>query len=122
MDLEVAIAGVLQERSALQQPEGLSNPSYISEHMQALSQYVAALDDAVREEEKKLDIHESKLFKKYRSEGKSVNASQVQIRYDMMADRAEITNLNRLVSGSWKFINACQSRLKHLVEEAKNQI
>ena len=122
MNLATSIAGVLQEREALQQSEGLSNPSYISEHMQALSQYVAALDDAVREEEKKLDVHESKLFKQYRLDGKSVNASQIQIKYEMMEDRAELTSNNRLVSGSWKFINACQSRLKHLVEESKNQL
>lgn len=122
MDIETSIAGVRKERGALQQKEGLSNPSYISEHMQALSQYVSSLDDAVREEETRLEIQESRLYKKYRLEGMSVNATEKTIKYEMMEDRAELSSHNRLVGGSWKFINACQSRLKHLVEEAKSTI
>jgi len=122
MDIATAISGVLQERSALQQSEGISNPSYISEHMQKLSQYNSALDERLGEEEKKIDIKEADLFKKYRAKGMSVNAAQTQIKYDIAADKAEITRLARLVSSSWRFIGASQSRIRHLVEEAKNTI
>jgi chromosome segregation ATPase len=122
MDIEAAKARVLKERTALEDSQGLSNPSYISEHMQALSQYVAILDDLARDKEEGLEKTEATLFKQYRSQKMSVNGAQTQIKYEMMSDRAEMASLNRLVSSSWKFINACQSRLKYLVEEAKSTI
>lgn len=122
MNIATAKASVLKERTALEDSQGLSNPSYISEHMQALSQYVAILDDLVRELEEGLNKREAALFSQYRAEKMSVNGTQTQIKYEMMEDRAEMASLNRLVSSSWKFINACQSRLKYLVEEAKSTI
>lgn len=122
MDLATAIAGVLQERSALQQEEGVSNPGYISEHMQRLVQFNSVLEEKLGEEEKKLELEEARLFKEYRKKGMSVNAAQTQIKYDIAADKAEITRLTRLCSSSYRFISTSQSRVKHLVEEAKSTI
>lgn len=121
MDIETAIAGVLQERSALQQSEGLS-PSYISEHMYALTQYNGSLEEILAEEEKKLELQEAKFFKGYRAENMSVNAAQVQTKYDVAPERAEIIRLTRLCNSSWRFISSAQSRIKHLLAEAQNQI
>lgn len=121
--METAIAGVLQERSALQKEEGISNPSYISEHMQRLVQFNSILEERIGEEEKKLEIEEARLFTDYRTNmGMSVNAAQIQIKYDIAEDKAEITRLARLCNSSYKLISASQSRVKHLVEEAHNQI
>lgn len=122
MDIATAIAGVLQERSALQQMEGTPNPSYLSEHMQLLSQYNSILEERVGEEKKKLEIREAELFKGYRKEGMSVNASEVQLKYDVAVDRAEINRLQSLVNSSWRFVSSTQSRVKHLIQEAQNQI
>lgn len=122
MDIDTAIAGVLQERSALQNMEGVPNPSYLSEHMQLLSQYNSILEERVGEEEKKLEIYEAELFKGYREKGMSVNASQVQVKYDVAVDHAEVVRLKSLVNGSWRFISSTQSRVKHLITEAQNQI
>ena len=122
MKLDAALAGVLQERAALQKMEGTPNPSYLSEHMQILSQYNSILEERVGEEKKKLEIREAELFKKYRKEGKSVNASEVQVKYDVAEDKAEVIRLMALVSSSWRFISATQSRIKHLIEESHNQI
>ena len=122
MSIETAIKGVLQERSALQKEEGVSNPSYISEHMQRLVQFNSVLEERLGEEEKKLEIEEARLFKEYRAKSMSVNASQTQIKYDIAVDKAEVTRLTRLCNSSYKFISASQSRVKHLVEEAHNQI
>lgn len=122
MNLDTAIAGVLQERSALQQMDGTPNPSYLSEHMQRLTQYNSILEECVGEEKKKLEIAEAELFKKYRKEGMSVNASEIQLKYDLAADRAEINRLQSLVSSSWRFVSSTQSRVKHLIEESHNQI
>ncbi len=98
------------------------SPSYISEHMYALTQYNGALEQALAEEEKKLELHEAELFKEYRTKGMSVNASQVQVKYDVAADRSEIIRLTRLCSSSWRFVSSAQSRIKHLIMEAQNQI
>ena len=122
MKLDAALAGVLQERAALQKMEGTLSPSYLSEHMQVLSQYNSILEERVGEEKKKLEIREAELFKKYRKEGKSVNASEVQMKYDVAEDKAEVTRLMALVSSSWRFISVTQSRIKHLIEESHNQI
>lgn len=122
MELATAIAGVLQERSSLQQEEGVSNPSYISEHMQRLVQYNAVLEERIGEEEKKIELEEAKLFKDYRKKGMSVNAAQTQIKYDVAADKAEVTRLTRLCSSSYRLISTSQSRIKHLLEEAKSTI
>ena len=122
MKIDAAIAGVLQERGALQNMEGTPNPSYLSEHMHLLSQYNSILEERVAEKKKELEIREAELFKKYRKEGKSVNASEVQTKYDVVEDRAEVNRLTALVSSSWRFISATQSRIKHLIEESHNQI
>lgn len=121
MKLDTAIAGVLQERSALQQKEGTSNPSYISEHMQMLAQFNSALEERVGDSQKELKIKEAELFKEYVKD-MSVNAAQTRVKYELAADEAEIARLQRLCSTSWRFISVSQSRIKHLIEEANNQI
>jgi len=122
MKLDTAVAGVLQERGALQQPQGISSPSYISEHMQLLTQYNSALEENLAEIESNLEVKESDTFKAHRKSGLSVNAAQVQTKYDIATDRAEVVRLKRLCSSSWSFISSSQSRVKHLIEEAHNQI
>lgn len=92
MDIETSIAGVLQERGALQQPEALSAPSYISEHMQRLSQYTSALEERLGDAQKEFEIREGELFKQY-THKMSVNAAQIKIKYEIAADKAEITRL-----------------------------
>ena len=121
MDIETAIAGVQKERNALQTSEGLS-PSYISEHMYLLTQYNGSLEEALAEEEKKLELHEASLFKEHRESGMSVNAAQVQTKHDVATERAEVIRLTRLCNSSWRFISSAQSRIKHLLAEAQNQI
>lgn len=122
MDIATAISGVLTERSALQQIEGLSLPTYISEHMQALAQYNSALEERLGDEQKRVEIEEARLFKEYKSRGMSVNAAEKEIKYELAADKAEITRLQRLCSSSWRFISVAQSRHKHLMAEASNQV
>jgi hypothetical protein len=122
MDIETAIAGVLQERSALQQPEGLSSPTYISEHMQALAQFNSALEECVGNERKRVEVLEADLFKKYTGAGDTVNKAQTKIKYELAADIAELSRLASLCTSSWRFISVSQSRINHLLAEAKNQI
>lgn len=122
MNLDTAIAGVLQERSALQQKEGISSPSYISEHMQLLTQYNSALEENLADMESNLKKREAKVFKEHRAKGLSVNASEVQTKYDIADDNAEVIRITRLCSSGWRLISSSQSRVKHLIEESHNQI
>lgn len=117
----MAVEGVIKERKALQQKEAVSNPSYISEHMQRLSQFNSALEENLGDLQKTVEVKEAELFKEY-NKSMSVNAAQTKIKYELAADKAEVTRLQRLCSTSWKFISVSQSRIKHLVAEAQNQI
>ncbi len=122
MKLDTALAGVLQERSALQQPEGISSPSYISEHMQLLTQYNSALEENLADLEEKLEKNQSATFKAHRAKGLSVNAAEVQTKYDIAPEKAEVIKITRLCSSGWRLISSSQSRVKHLIEESHNQI
>lgn len=122
MDIAESIAGVLAERSALQQSEAVFSPTYISEHMQRLSQYTSALEENLAENEKLLELREATLFKEYREKGMSTNAAQTELKYEVAVDKAEIIRLVRLCSTSWRLIATSQSRIKHLLAEAANQI
>lgn len=122
MNIETAIAGVLTERSALQQQEFISQPTYISEHMYLLTQYNSSLEESLAGEEKKLKLKEAELFKQYTASGDSVNKAQTKIKYELAADEAEIISLTRLCSSSRHFVSVAQSRIKHLIQEANNQI
>lgn len=121
MNKATATSGMLQERHALQEPEGVSSPTYISEHMQLLAQYTSALEEVLAEEEKNLGSREEELYTQHK-DTMSFNAAKNRIKYETASDRSEIARMKRLCSSSWDLIGASQSRVKHLVTEAQNQI
>lgn len=122
MLLATALTGMLDARNALQKPEGISLPSYISEQIQKLAQYTGAVEEILAKEEAELVKNEATQFKKYMNSGKSANMATNLLKYDFTIDRAEIVKLTRLVNSSWKIIGVSQSRIKHLIAEATNQI
>lgn len=113
---------MLDARNSLQQKEAVSTPTYISEHMQRLAQYTSAVEENLAELEKELKIKESQIYNKHRADGDSSNASNVAVDHETSEDKAEILKLTRLTSSSWKLISVSQSRIKHLLAEAANQI
>ena len=122
MNIDTAISGMMQAREALQEAESLSSPTYISDNMYRLAQYVSAVEEGLGTLEEDLEVKESVFFKEMTDAGNSVNATQVSMKYEFAKDRAYINKITRLVSSSWKLISASQSRIKNLVEESKNQI
>lgn len=122
MQLGIALRGMMDARNALQQKEGVSTPTYISEHMQRLAQYTSAVEENLAELEKQLKIRETKLYNEYRVKGESSNASNVAVDHDTSSEKAEILKLIRLTSSSWKLISVSQSRIKHLLAESQNQV
>lgn len=122
MLLATSLKGMLEARSALQNQQGVSVPTYISEHTQRLAQYTGAVEEVLAEDEADLIKKEAKQFKAYMDAGKSANMSGELLKHDFTEERAEIVKLTRLCNSSWKIISVSQSRVKHLIAEATNQI
>lgn len=122
MLLATALKGMLESRDALQKPEGISLPVYISEHTQRLAQYTGAVEEVLAENEADLVRKTSGKFKEYMDAGKSANMAGELLKYDFVEERAEVVQLTRLCNSSWKIISVSQSRVKHLIAEANNQV
>ena len=122
MDLQTAIDGMLRIRKALDSPEGLSSPTFISEKIQELAQYVGVIEIILADLESDLAINESERYKAYIDDGKKTSTAKDLARNDFVAQRAQITKLARYISSSWRIVSTSQSRIRHLIEEARNQI
>ena len=122
MLLTTAMKGMLEAREELQKEEGVSNPTFISENTQRLAQYTGAVEEVLAENEADLVTKESTKFKAYMDEKKSANMASNLLKYDFTEERAQIAKLTRLCNSSWKIISVAQSRVKHLIAEANNQI
>lgn len=124
MLLTTALQGMMEARTALQKSEAVSLPTFISEQIQILAQYTGAVEETLADDESELVVKESTKFKEYMSgdKPKSANMASNLLKYDFVDERAEIVKLTRLCNSSWKIIGVCQSRIKHLIAEATNQI
>lgn len=119
--LQQALDGMSKHKEALREGSA-SNPSYISEHTYLLAQYIALAEDGLSELESSIIRKEADSFKKYVSSGKSANAAKESLKREFIEERAQIIKVSRLVSGGWKLVSENQSRVKHLIAEANNQI
>lgn len=122
MLLASALQGMKKHKEALLEDRGASNPSAISENTHRLSQYLSAMDDILSDMEHDLDLKEAKLFLAHVDAGKSANAAKELVKREIVKDKATIKKMNRLVSSGWNLVSECQSRVKHLIAEANNQI
>jgi hypothetical protein len=122
MELSTAVAGMLDTRKALDSPEGLFSPTFISSKIQELAQYVGAIEVILAEKEEQLTIQEAAAYKAYMNAGKKTSTAKDLARYDFVTEHAEINKLQRYVNSSWKIVSTSQSRIRHLIEESKNQI
>lgn len=122
MELSTAVTGMLNVRKALDSQEGLSSPTFISEKIQELAQYVGVLEIILADKESDLAIQEAAKYKEYMDSGKKTSTAKDLARFDFTAEHAEITKLSRYISSSWKIVSTSQSRVKHLIEESRNQI
>lgn len=122
MDLSAAVEGMLNTRKTLDSPEGLSSPTFISEKIQILAQYVGIIEVILADKEADLAVKEAARYKEYMDAGKKTSTAKDLARFDFTAEHAEINKLSRYISSSWKIVSTSQSRVKHLIEESKNQI
>ncbi len=122
MLLSTALKGMARHREALLELGSASNPTVISENAHRLSQYIAAAEETLADLEADLELSESKSFNDHVASGKSANAAKELIRREFTKERASIIKATRLVSSGWRLVSECQSRVKHLIAEAQNQI
>lgn len=122
MKLDTALKGMARHREALLDKGSASSPSLISEHTHRLASYIASAEDRLAELEYDLEIEESRSFHQHIADGKSVNAAKESIRRELTKERATIAKVSRLVTSGWKLVSESQSRVKHLIAEANNQI
>lgn len=122
MNISTALKGMSTHREVLLDKGSTSNPSLISEHTHRFAQYIAVAEERLADLEHDLEINESKSFHEHIKDGKSVNAAKESIRREFTQDRAMIIKISRLVSSGWRLVSESQSRVKHLIAEANNQI
>lgn len=119
--LQQALEGIKKHREALREGSA-SNPSYISEQTYLLAQYIAMAEDVLSDLESDLSKREAVSFDNHIAGGKSANAAKESLKREFVDDRAKIVKVTRLVSSGWKLVSENQSRVKHLIAEANNQI
>lgn len=121
MELQSALDAMQIHKDALLD-EGASNPSVISENTHRLAQYIGVVEDRLAELEFDLEINESEKFQEYFAGGMSVNASKEASKRYFTKERALIAKTQRQTTAGWKIVSESQSRVKHLIAEANNQI
>jgi hypothetical protein len=120
MELTVAVKGMMEARNQLRSKQGVTSPSFISEQMQRLTQYTGAVEEHLAELEEQLEVDEMEKFLHYtRTEGKSVNQSEILAKQEVGSLKGEIAKLKRYVNSSWSIIGVAQSRFNHLNMEYK---
>jgi predicted secreted protein len=122
MLLATALKGISKHREALLELGSASSPSQISEHTHRLTLYLDAAGESLADLEAELEIKETASFHEHVKKGKSVNASKESVRREFTQERATIIRTSRLITSGFRLVSECQSRVKHLIAEANNQI
>lgn len=121
MDLDTAVKGMLRSREFLRSAKGLSDAMYISEQMQRLAQYTAAVEEHLASYEEQFETEEASKFKDYMSEGKSANQAEILAKKDSAELKGQIAKLKRYTASSWQIVGVAQSRFNHLQKEVIGQ-
>lgn len=122
MDLQVATKGMMKTRDALRSKRGVSDPNFISENMQRLTQYTGAIEEHLAELEEKLEVDEMARFINYTKNGRSINQAEILAKQEVGSLKGEIAKLKRYVNSSWQIVGVAQSRFNHLQKNNVGQI
>lgn len=117
MNLEEATKGMLKTREVLRTRQGISDPNFISEQMQRLAQYTAAIEEHLADLEQQLEDTMYKIFINSTKGGTSVSQSETLARFQTKELKGQVEKLNRYVKSSWNIIGVAQSRVNHLTKE-----
>jgi len=119
MNLDEAVGHMLRVRGDLRSKRGVTDPLFISENMQRLTQYTGAVEEHLAVLEEELDLQEMHIFTGYMKQGKSASAAETLTRFEVGETKGSVARIKRLVNSSWSIIKTSQSRYNHLSEEYK---
>lgn len=122
MDLDVALKGMFDCENALRSKAGIHNPTFMSEQMMRLSQYLGAVEVHLSELEKEFAINEAILLEERLLERRPpmpVTKAEREVDIKLAETKGQIKYLTRLVKSGWSQIGTIQSRINHLVREAQ---
>ena len=121
MELQEAIKGMLATRAALRSKQGVSDPNFISENMQRLAQYTAAIDVILGDLEEEHESNMTRKFVMYTNgeDAISVGQAETKARFETGITKGEIAKLKRYVNSAWQLVGVAQSRWNHLNSEYK---
>lgn len=122
MEIEVATKGMMDARAAFRSQRGVSDPFFISEQMQRLTQYTGAVEEYLADLEEELEVEEMERFMHYCREGKSINQAEILAKQEVGSHKGEIAKLKRYVNSSWAIIGVAQSRWNHLSKHNTGQV
>jgi hypothetical protein len=122
MELDVALKGMFATENSLRSREGITNPTFMSENMMRLSQYVGAVEEKLAMYEKDFEIQFAVALKE-RLIDKHMKVTQAEREVDIETAelKGQIKYLTRLVGSAWKQVGVIQSRINHLVRESQTQ-
>lgn len=123
MDLDTALKGMFDAENALRSREGVNNPTFMSEQMMRLSQYVGAVEEHLADYEREIEFQEGILLKRYMIDNKvKVTQAERMVDIEIAELKGQIKYLTRLVKSAWSQVGVIQSRINHLVKQASTNI
>jgi len=123
MDLETALKGMFATENSLRSKEGILNPSFMSEGMMRLSQYVAAVEEHLAGYEKDFEIQNAAALKDRLLDKKmKVTQAEREVDIELAELKGQIKYLTRLVKSAWSQVSTIQSRVGHIIKEAQTQV
>lgn len=123
MELEQALKGMETAKTALRSRQGITSPSYMSEHMDRLAAYTSAVEDHLAQFEFNLEHQERAAYIKALMQPKATpSSSEKTAKYEVAELKGQIKRLSRLVGSAWRLVGEKQSRFNHLEKEARGQV
>lgn len=123
MDKETALKGALDAETHLRTKDGTNTPSYMSEHMARLAQYLGALEQQLAELERKYEEDLAAQIKLHLIDNdEKVTRAELLSRIAVAKSKGEIAYYARIVASGWRQVGVVQSRYNHLDKERAGQI
>ena len=114
MNLDDAVRGLLKVREELRSKRGITDPLFLSQNMQRLTQYTGAVEEHLADMEEQLEAEMMGCFESYMKQGKTPSAAETLVKYETKGLKGNIARLKRLVNSSWSIISTAQSRINHI--------
>lgn len=123
MELDQALKGMEDAKTALRSKLGVTSPSYMSEHMDRLAAYASAVEDHLAQHELNLELEERAAYIQALMAPKaSPSSAEKSARYEVAELKGQVKRLSRLVGSAWRLVGEKQSRFNHLEKEARGQV